>query len=337
MTTTSHTIGQEKTDKTNLQPKVFVLTLNWNGKKWLGDCLTSILEMDYPNYEVVVIDNGSTDGSVDFVRENFPNVHLVLNGENLGYSEGFNQGIRYAHQRGADYFLIMNNDTVIDKNALSALMETALTQNKAGFVTGKVYYYDQPDTLQTIGKNDHKILWNGSHVGFKQKDIGQYQQVKEFPFLDDIFVLVSKKLYQEVGGYNPQFFLEAEEYEWQARSKEKGWKFYYTPKAKIWHRVSMSMGGSGNVIARYFDIRNGILVMALHAGLVRFLKYYAYISWEVISSLVIGIPAKIIRPRLQLKYRWAGFMGFCAGTLWLLHRKPARRVPFVIRMLRKGR
>ena len=231
--------------KDNTFPKVFVITLNWNGKKWLDDCLRSIVAMDYPNFEVIMVDNGSTDGSVEFVRDRFPKMHVVETGKNLGYARGFNAGLEYAAQRGAEHFLIMNNDTVIDPGALSALVETAQNYPRAGFVTGKVYFYDQPDTLQTVGKKEDRIRWNGDHIGWVEKDMGQYERVEERIFLDDVMTLVPRRLYDEVGGYDPQFFLQAEEFDWQARAKKRGWKFYYTPKSMIWHRVSMSMGGPG--------------------------------------------------------------------------------------------
>ena len=109
--------------KVNTNPKVFAITLNWNGKKWLNDCLSSVLAMDYPNFEVVAVDNGSTDGSVDFIREKFHEVQVVETGRNLGYALGFNAGLQHAAAQGAEYFLIMNNDTVIDSQTLSALVK----------------------------------------------------------------------------------------------------------------------------------------------------------------------------------------------------------------------
>ncbi|MBM3211800.1 glycosyltransferase family 2 protein, partial [Candidatus Poribacteria bacterium] len=296
--------------------------------------LSSILGMDYPNFEVVVIDNGSTDGSEEFIRENFPKIHLLLNEKNLGYSRGFNRGLEYAFAQGADYFLIMNNDTVIHEHALSALVETALKNEKAGFVTGKVYFYDQPDVLQTVGKQEHPILWNGSHIGAGEKDNGQYDNVEERVFLDDVFTLVSRRLYEEVGGYSPQFFLEAEEYDWQARAKKKGWKFYYTPDAKLWHRVSMSMGGRGSLIAHYFDIRNTIIVMFLHRGILGFIRYYLWVSYHVTFDLITGLLAKLIKPSVRLKYYWAGFLGLCAGLFWIIHRRQVRCVPWLVRVLK---
>jgi len=312
--------------------KVFAITLNWNGKQWLEDCLSSILALDYPDFEVVMVDNGSTDGSVELVRQKFPSVHVVENGSNLGYARGFNAGLEYAAARGAEYFLIMNNDTVIDRDALAALVEAAQSLPKAGFVTGKVYFYDEPDRLQTVGKKEDPIVWNGDHIGWLEKDVGQYETVEERAFLDDVMTLVDRRLYDEIGGYDPQFFLQAEEFDWQARAKKRGWRFYYTPKAKIWHRVSMSMGGAGNPIGRYFDTRSRMVVMARYLGLPRFLRYYFHTFFQVSNSLLRGLvqmDGKKIRPRLAM------WLGFCAGTLWLIHRRPATGVPGLVRRISK--
>jgi GT2 family glycosyltransferase len=316
--------------KVSKNPKVFVITLNWNGKKWLNDCLSSVLAMDYPNFEVVMVDNGSMDGSMDLVRDKFPQVHVVETGRNLGYARGFNAGLQYAAAQGAEYFLIMNNDTVIDSETLSALVKTALKEPKAGFVTGKIYYYDNPRILQTVGKKEDSIRWNGDHIGYGEEDTGQFEEVEERPFIDDIMTLVDSRVYDEVGGYDPQFFLQCEEFDWQVRAKKMGWKFYYTPKAKLWHRVSMSMGGTGNAIGRYFDTRSHMVVIARHAGLWRFLKYYFWTCYKVSDSLLRGLVQfkwSKIRPRLAM------WLGHVAGTLWLIHRRPAKSVPWVIRMI----
>ena len=312
-------------------PKAFVITLNWNGRQWLDDCLTSVLAMDYPNFETVMVDNGSTDGSVEFVHDKFPSVHVVETGSNLGYARGFNAGLTYAAANGAEYFLIMNNDTVIDQGAVSALVETAQSEERAGFVTGKIYFYDQPDTFQTVGKMEDPITWNGHHIGWFEKDEGQYEIVEERVFLDDIFTLVDRRVYDEVGGYDPQFFLQAEEFDWQARAKKYGWKFYYTPKARLWHRVSMSMGGFGSPVGRYFDIRSPMVVMARHMSLRRFLRYYLHTGFQVLNSFVRGV---VQLNWAKTKPRLAMLLGFVSGTFWLVHRRPATKVPWIIRKLR---
>ncbi|MBD3393406.1 MAG: glycosyltransferase, partial [Chitinivibrionales bacterium] len=224
-------------------PFVVVLTLNWNGKHLLDDCLQSYLANNYPNFEMVMIDNGSSDGSVEYVKERYPKVTVLSNGENLGYSGGFNVGLKYAFKdKNADFALVTNNDVKADKRVIAELVATAKEEPAAGFVTGKVYYFDQPDTLQTVGKREHAIRWNGGHIGAREKDVGQYEQVSERFFMDDIFTLVSRDVYAKIGGYDTTFFLQCEEYDWQARAKAAGFKFYYTPGAKIWHKESMTLG-----------------------------------------------------------------------------------------------
>lgn len=311
-------------------PLVWVITLNWNGRHWLGDCLSSVLAMDYPNFRVLVVDNGSEDDSVALVRRDFPSVGVLELGRNLGYAGGFSRGLEYAYSQGAAYFLIMNNDTVIDPGALSALVETARSCERAGFVSGKVYFFDQPDVLQTVGKKVDPIRWNGDHIGLGERDEGQYDSLAERPFLDDVFMLVSGDMYEETGGYDRQFFLQCEEFDWQARAKRCGWRFYYTPGAKLWHRVSMSMGGRGSPVGRYFDTRSAMVVMATHAGSRGFLRYYVWTGYSSTRSVLGGLRRS---KRETLKPRLAGFLGFLGGTLWLVHRQPARRVPFIIGVL----
>lgn len=312
-------------------PKVAVVTLNWNGEQWLEGCLSSVLAMDYPNFSVIVADNGSADRSVVLMREEFPHVHIVELGKNLGYARGFNAGLEYAASQGVDYFLIMNNDTVIDKAALSALINTAQTQPKAGFVTGKSYYYDHPDILQTIGKKEDPICWSGNHIGEGEKDIGQYDVIEERAFLDDVMTLVNRRMYDEIGGYDPQFFLDCEEFDWQVRAKKKGWKFFYTPKAKIWHMVGMSRGGEGNPIGRYFNSRNYVVVMALHAGIWKFLRYYFWTGVKLTDSLLKGFVQFNIS---KIKARLAMWLGFVGGTFWLIHRRSPTRIPWIIQGIR---
>ena len=179
--------------------KVFAMTLNWNGKHDTEECLKSLLEMSYPNFEVVVIDNGSEDGSVDHFKEKFgTRVHIVVNERNLGYSEGFNTGIYYAMKMGARYFLIINNDTRIDKNALTELVKAAESDLLIGFVSGKVYFYDEPNVLQTVGRLTHPITLLGPHVGANEVDVGQYDEIRNYDFIDDVFLLIRREVVEKI-------------------------------------------------------------------------------------------------------------------------------------------
>ena len=160
--------------------KVIVLILSYNGKELLDDSVSSYLNNDYPNFEVVVIDNGSTDRTVEYVNNNFPDAKVIRIEKNRGYSGGFNFGLDYAfNKRKADYVLITNNDVKADSKVVSELVKVAETDPTIGFVTGKVYYYDLPDVLQTVGKHEDPVRWNGYHIGNREIDKGKYDQVVE--------------------------------------------------------------------------------------------------------------------------------------------------------------
>lgn len=262
-----------------MNKKVVVLILSYNGKELLADSASSYLACDYSNFEVVVIDNGSIDGSKEYVEENWPDAKVYRTEQNRGYSGGLNFGLAYAFgELEADYALITNNDVKVDSKVISSLVEVANTDPSIGFVSGKVYYFDHPDTLQTTGKGEDAIKWNGEHIGGGEKDRGLYDEVVERIFLDDIFMLVSKPVYQQVGDYDTEFFLQCEEWDWQARAKEKGFKCMYAPEAKIWHKESMTIGKWSPTKA-YYNARNpGIVIMRYKnkAYVRRYLKHHTF-------------------------------------------------------------
>lgn len=231
-------------------------------------------ELNYPNYEIVVVGNGSADRTIEYVERYFPNAKIIRIEKNRGYSGGFNFGLDFAfNKNNADYALISNNDVKADKNVISKLAKVAETDDKIGFVTGKAYYYERPNVLQTVGKKEDPIRWNGGHIGNKEEDKGQYNEVCEKYWADDIFTFVSRKLYIDTGGYNPLFFLHAEEYDWQARAKKLGYKIMYTPHAKLWHKDSMTTGKE-SALNYYYDVRNPMLVILLHKSPQFFRKYF---------------------------------------------------------------
>jgi GT2 family glycosyltransferase len=244
-----------------MHPSVLVLILSYNGKELLIDAVQSYLDCEYPNFKVAVIDNGSTDGTEDFIRNNYPNVVFMRSEKNLGYSGGMNIGLAYAfEQNNYDYVLITNNDVIADKQIIAALVETATANPGTAFTTGKVYYYERPNVFQTVGKSSHPTLVRGEHLGRGEKDLGQYDMDTELAFCDDIFWLVSREVYLTTGGYDTDFFLQAEDFDWQLRAKKYGFKIMYSHKAKLWHKESMTIGKSSPLKA-YYDARNPMIAI----------------------------------------------------------------------------
>jgi GT2 family glycosyltransferase len=294
-------------------PRVFVLILNYNGRDMTIECVESVLKSGYPDFRVLVIDNGSTDGSVRVLRARFGDaIDYVENHENLGYSGGFNAGLEYAFmKKQADYCLVMNNDTVLDHRAIAELVNAAQTDHKIGFATGKVYFHDRPDTLQTVGKKEDPVRWNGDHIGYGEIDRGQYDDVAERIFTDDIYTLVSRRMYLDIGGYSTMFFLQGEEYDWQARAKRKGYRIMYVPQARLWHKVSMTLGKSSSKKA-YYDARNPMLVVLLHQSPEFFRRYFRHHTGQMLVTALRSIK------NLRVDNAYMTIRGYLSGIAWAL-------------------
>ena len=318
-------------DASRCLPKVVAVICTYNGRTWLGDCLRCVLASDYPDFEVVVVDNGSSDGSAACVREEFPVVPVLEVRRNRGYAWAANLGMAYAAERCARYFLLLDDDAVVDPGAMRALVEVAQTQPRAGFVTGKVYFHDRPDSLQSVGKQVAPgRLDSGVHLGNGQRDVGQFEAVAERDFVELAYFLVARDVYDEVGGNDTELYFQGDDFEWQLRARKRGWKCYYAPAAKAWHRGSTSMGGIGSPISQYFFARSMLVVLYRHHGWRAFLRYTARAGTAAGFSLAKGL-AQL--DATKIKTRLAYCLGFWAGTWWLVHRRPATGVPLVIRLL----
>lgn len=296
--------------------KVIVLILSYNGKHLLDDSVSSYLANDYENFEVVVIDNGSNDGTLEYVKSKWTEVFVLRTEKNLGYSGGFNFGLDYAfNQKNADYVLITNNDVKADTKVITELVKVANTDEMIGFVTGKVYYFDQPNVLQTVGKEEHPIKWNGEHIGGKVIDKGQYEKVEERIFLDDIFTLVSKVVYKSVGAYDTEFFLQCEEWDWQARAKKHGFRFLFTPYAMIWHKESMTIGKWSPTKA-YYDARNpGIVIMKYKDD--AFIKRYLW--HHTLNFVLVGALKNLLKGNFKIAS--AILKGYMSMVKWGISNK----------------
>ncbi|MGB6650077.1 MAG: glycosyltransferase, partial [Bacteroidota bacterium] len=160
-------------------PLVYCVILNLNGRALLLETLDSVLQMTYPRFRVMVADNGSTDGSLEAVRESHPRIEIVENGQNLGFGEGNNAGMRYALQRGSDWVLLLNNDIIVDKELLSELMQVGVSDQRIGMLCPKIYYAGEPEKLWYAGGKVN--FWTGhvSHRGIRAIDRGQYSTVEE--------------------------------------------------------------------------------------------------------------------------------------------------------------
>ena len=298
------------------KPSVIVLMLNYNGKDLLKEAIESYANNKYENFEVVIIDNNSKDGSVEYVKSNYPNVTLLALDKNHGYAKGFNFGLKYAfEEKKADFALVSNNDVKADPNIIEHLVTAANSKPDIGFTIGKVYFYESPNTLQSVGKHHTEKFWSSGHISNIVEDVGQFNEACYREWCDDIYWLVNKKVYDATGGgYDEEFTFQAEDFDWQVRAKKLGYKIFYTPEAKLWHKDSITIGKRSPFKA-YFDFRNPLIVHMKH----RKFSDYQYFYKARRRYLLITIARSILR--LNFKYALKSIQGFTSALRWGLRNK----------------
>lgn len=260
-------------------PAVAAVVVNWNGKDCLSACLSSLRESDYSEARTIVVDNASTDGSAELVRERFPEVDLVENAENEGYAAGANAGIERARSGGFEYALLLNNDLEVAPDATRALVRAALEHPRAAFVGPMIYYHDRPDVVWSFG--GRVSYWTGNifHVGVREKDEGQFREIVRVDYVTGCAMLASLAALDEIGPMDTGYFMYNEDTDWCVRASRLGYEVLAVPDAKIWHKVSMSSGGGLTPFKVYHRFRSTLRFFG---------KYAEFYHWVGIVPATLG-------------------------------------------------
>jgi len=269
------------------RPLVYIIVLTWNGKADTIECLNFLQHVEYQNFKIVVVDNGSTDGTCEAIKKQFPVVELVANKENLRFAGGNNVGMQYALQNGAEYVLLLNNDTVVDKHFLKNLLEVASTNPGIGMVGPKIYYFTDKQRLWYAGGKI--VWWKGlvSHVGIREVDHGQYDEIKETDYITGCCILVKRSVIESIGMLDERYFIYGEDADWCVRTTRKGFNLVYVPASVIWHKVSVSAGGHLSWFKNWNKLKSTLRFFA---------RYAAWHQWITIPfGLSIGILMSIIK------------------------------------------
>ena len=238
--------------------KAAVIIVNWNGWEDTIACLDSCAGLDYANREVIVVDNGSTNDSVERIRGAHPDVTLLETGENLGFAGGNNVGIRAAIANGAEYVWLLNNDTTIEPAALSALVEAMEDEPDAGIAGSKITYFDRPDVLWYAG-GEFTPEGPVRHRGLDEPDTGQYERLQETGFITGCSLLTTAEVIERLGLLAEEYFLYWEEADFDWRVHAAGYKLLYVPGSVVHHKVAGSLGESWSVRQTEYLVRNMLL------------------------------------------------------------------------------
>ncbi|RXA21936.1 glycosyltransferase family 2 protein [Methanosarcina sp. MSH10X1] len=257
-------------------PDITVIIPNYNGKHYLDDCLTSLTKQSYKNFEVTIIDNASSDGSLEYIKTNFPQFNVIENSHNLGFSKAVNQGARLSK---ATFLAILNNDTVVDSRCLEEFINFTKMFDDFGSCQSKVLLYDHKDVINTIG-NEIFYLGLGWSGGYGQHE-QSYNDIKEVTYCSGASLFVKRDVLQQVGYFDDEeVFMYHDDLDLGWRLLLYGYKNYFAPKSIVYHKYQYNRNNK-----KYYFLEVSRFVSII--------KYYEFqtilLIFPVLFTLEIGI------------------------------------------------
>jgi len=258
----------------------------------------------YPNLEVIVVDNNSTEDNPDIIKERYPNIVFIKNPINYGFAAGNNFGLMRAK---GEYVFLLNNDIEVPPSFIEPLVDKLKQHPEIGAVSPKIKFYYQPDTLQFAGYTPfHPVTMRNTAIGYWEKDKGQYNEDRETPFTHGAAMMVPMRVVKEVGLMSYIFFLYYEEADWCARIAKAGYKMYYVHNSHVLHKESVSTGRI-SPLKIYYQNRNRIVYLRRNIQGSDFIKAVGY-------QLLVAIPKNAFK--FLIKGKFSLFLAYYRAIGW---------------------
>jgi GT2 family glycosyltransferase len=257
-------------------PLIYIILINYNGYRDTIECIQSLSKINYKNFKIIIVDNASTNNSLDYLNEYIENCIIIQSKENLGFAGGNNLGIEYAIKNGAEYVLLLNNDTIVEHNFLNKMTETFNISKNIGVVGCKIKYYEQKNRIWYGGGRINWFKFIGEHYGMREIDKGQYDGKYEIEFMTGCCMLISREVIKKVGLLANEYFMYFEDVDYCVKVKDGGFRIYYNPEAVIYHKVGIASGGEESSFSIKWCTRNRIIFMNKYEN--RIGKLYVVIS-----------------------------------------------------------
>lgn len=226
-------------------PKVFVIILNYNGRNTVRRCLDSVYKCDYPNLEVVLVDNNSSDGSFEYIKKRFSKVHFIKNSENLGFSAGNNVGIKFALERMAQYVFLLNNDAWIQEDTISKLVQFSKHYPSAGIIS------------PLILKEDNKPWFSGGRIDWmRMRTVHNDNNQMHNDYITGCAMLVKKEVFGKIGLFDEDYFLYYEDADFSLRAKKAGFEVKVCKDCAVHHSEKSEVENPNKV---YWLVLSGII------------------------------------------------------------------------------
>lgn len=285
-------------------PRVSVIIVHWNERDLLRNCLQSLLTSNYPGLEIIVVDNASTDGSVEVVRGEFPEVHLIANRENTGFARGNNMGLRDASGK---YVAILNADTTVEPDWIRLQVEVMEGDPGIGMCQGKMLLMREPGKINSVGM---VLARNGlaRHVGDGEEDQGQYETQRPIFGVSGACAFCRREMLDQIGAFDEDYFAYYEDLDLSWRAWIRGWRCVYVPGARLHHYRNVTVSKNSELYwwLRYLNQRNRIWTWLKNASWGTLLRNAPWLIGYDCVMLGKGFKAWMTRsrPPVELKARW---------------------------------
>ncbi|MGJ3234243.1 glycosyltransferase family 2 protein [Marivirga sp.] len=288
--------------KINESPLVSIITINFNSLQYTLDLLKSIVDLNYPNIEVIVVDNASKEDPRNLIISKFPEVTVVRSDKNLGFAGGNNLGVEKSE---GDYLFFVNNDTEIQNGLIENLISVFYLKPNVGAVSPKIIYYGT-NLIQFAGYTPLSLTGRNRAIGNKLTDGPEFQSIVVTPYLHGAAMMFSRSVVEQVGLMPEIYFLYYEEMDWSEIVKRAGFDLYVNQRAVIHHKESMSIGKM-NPLKSYYLFRNRILFVRRNFTLSRRVFFMVYIT-------LIALPKNLLTS--VLKSEKMHFKAILRGFWW---------------------
>ena len=278
--------------------KVYIILLNYNSADDTIECIESIKENETKiNYEIIVVDNKSQDNSIQKL-EKVSNIKLIKSDKNNGFASGNNMGIKYAIENGAQYVLLLNNDTTIEKNAISILVKQLENHNELGIISSRIMYYDNKELINYCGGDINWLKATSIHNNYKQKFNNNIEKFFYTNFITGCCMLIKKEVFEKVGYLPEEYFMYYEDVDFCIKVKEAEYKLGIDTSSVIYHKVSSSSGGEDSPFSIQWGTRNRIIFINKYKkytkGIATILLFYITRLMKVIVYTITRNKAKKI-------------------------------------------
>lgn len=262
-------------------PHVAIVIPVWNGLRDTMACLTSLTAITYPSFSIIVVDNGSTDGTNETVaawsRQHL-DVLVIRHEQNLGFTKGCNVGIRHALDSGAQYVLLLNNDTETTPDFLTILVDAAESDAQIGITGPKVYRFGSEKTIDSTGVRAIPWLAQPFLLGHGEEDAGQYDRRRSVPYVTGCALLIKRTVMEQIGLLDEDYTNYFEDFDWGYRAARQGYRLMYIPEAIIWHKGSQT-SGLWSSFYYYHNTRSRVLFARKHSPTLLFL--FAFLPYLI--------------------------------------------------------